>query len=100
MFSSWKAVCQSPGKPDCGLQLVFEASRAELDTDRHPTLTPGAWLMSNDLVGHIHDRHKSDCARLAASIESFGELEPHDIYTARLKAEHGRKNSFWSSVSL
>lgn len=44
-------------------------------------------------------RHLSDCARLAASIDDFGEFEPHDVYAARLKGEHGRKSSFWSLVS-
>ena len=29
----------------------------------------------------------------------FGGFEPHERYTIRLKAEHGRKGSFWMLVS-
>jgi hypothetical protein len=44
-------------------------------------------------------RHLSECASLAAAIESFGEVKTHDAYVIRLRNEHGRKSSFWSLVS-
>jgi hypothetical protein len=44
-------------------------------------------------------RHLLECASLAAGIEDFGAVEPHDVYAARLKAEHGRKRGFWSLMS-
>ena len=43
-------------------------------------------------------RHLAECASLASSIRDFGAFEPHDRYAARLKAEHGRKSSFWTLV--
>ncbi len=43
-------------------------------------------------------RHLAECAGLAAGIESFGELETHEAYVARLKSEHGRKTSFWTKM--
>jgi hypothetical protein len=44
-------------------------------------------------------RHLIECAALAAAINDFGRVEPHDRYTARLKAEYGRRASFWSQIS-
>jgi hypothetical protein len=44
-------------------------------------------------------RHLIACASLAPSIEGFGTFEPHEAYVARLKAEHGKKSSFWSLMS-
>jgi hypothetical protein len=44
-------------------------------------------------------RHLAECASLASAIGDFGRFEPHDPYTVRLKAEHGRKSSFWALVS-
>ena len=41
-------------------------------------------------------RHLLECQGLAGQIEDFGAFETHDAYRARLKAEHGRKASFWS----
>jgi hypothetical protein len=43
-------------------------------------------------------RHLLDCSGLSSTIEHFGSFEPHDAYEARLRREHGRKSSFWSSV--
>jgi hypothetical protein len=43
-------------------------------------------------------RHLSECESLADAIDEFGEIEPHDVYAARLQAEHGRKSSFWGLV--
>jgi hypothetical protein len=43
-------------------------------------------------------RHLLDCSSLSSAIEAFGGLEPHDVYEARLRREHGRKSSFWSSI--
>ena len=44
-------------------------------------------------------RHLSACASLAAAIADFTPLEPHNVYVARLRDDHGRKSSFWSRVS-
>ena len=44
-------------------------------------------------------RHFLECASLASAIPSFGELETHEAYAARLKSEHGRKSGFWSLIS-
>jgi hypothetical protein len=41
-------------------------------------------------------RHLLECQALASQIDDFGSLETHEIYRTRLKAEHGRKTSFWS----
>jgi hypothetical protein len=38
-------------------------------------------------------------ASLAAAIGDFGGFEPHERYRTRLKAEHGRKTSFWTLIS-
>jgi hypothetical protein len=44
-------------------------------------------------------RHLAECASLASAIGDFGDFESRDRYTVRLKAEHGRKSSFWALVS-
>jgi hypothetical protein len=43
-------------------------------------------------------RHLEECENLADRIEDFGRFEAHDVYMRRLKAQHGRKSSFWSLV--
>lgn len=43
--------------------------------------------------------HLMECGRLAGTIADFGAFETQEAYLARLKAEHGRKSSFWSLVS-
>jgi hypothetical protein len=43
-------------------------------------------------------RHLLDCSSLSSAIEAFEGLEPHHVYEARLRREHGRKSSFWSSI--
>jgi hypothetical protein len=44
-------------------------------------------------------RHLAECESLATAGGDFGNFEPHERYTARLKSEHVRKTSFWSLVS-
>jgi hypothetical protein len=44
-------------------------------------------------------RHLAECASLAGAVGDFGGYEPHERYAVRLKAEHGRKSSFWTLVS-
>jgi hypothetical protein len=44
-------------------------------------------------------RHLMTCASLASFIPNFGTFETHEVYTARLRAEHGKKTSFWSLIS-
>jgi len=41
-------------------------------------------------------RHLLECRSLAGQIDDFGAFETHEAYRARLKAEHGRRTSFWS----
>lgn len=41
-------------------------------------------------------RHLLECQGLAGQIGDFGPFETHEAYRARLKAEHGRKASFWN----
>jgi hypothetical protein len=43
-------------------------------------------------------RHLEECESLADRIEDFGRFEAHEAYVNRLKAQHGRKSSFWSPV--
>lgn len=43
-------------------------------------------------------RHLLECQSLAAGIDDFGTVETHDAYVDRLKAEHGRKASFWTLI--
>ena len=43
-------------------------------------------------------RHLSTCERLAERIDDFGITEPHEVYVARIKRDHGRKSSFWAQV--
>ena len=43
-------------------------------------------------------RHLIECGSLAGSIDDFGACETHDAYVTRLRAEHGRKASFWNYV--
>ena len=43
-------------------------------------------------------RHLAECASLASSISDFCGFEPHDRYAGHLRAEHGRKSSFWTLV--
>ena len=43
-------------------------------------------------------RHLEECASLAAAVSDFGAFEPHDVYVARLRREHGRKESLWSLI--
>jgi hypothetical protein len=40
--------------------------------------------------------HLMQCGQLAKSVGEFGSFVTHDAYHARLKANHGRKSSFWS----
>jgi hypothetical protein len=44
-------------------------------------------------------RHLLECASLSKQIADFGAFEPHQAYEARLRQEHGRKQSFWSRIS-
>jgi hypothetical protein len=41
-------------------------------------------------------RHFLECSGLAAAIADFGKLETHEQFVARLRAQHGKKSSFWS----
>jgi hypothetical protein len=43
-------------------------------------------------------RHLLDCSGLSSAIKDFGSFEPHEAYEARLRRDHRRKSSFWSSI--
>jgi hypothetical protein len=95
--------------------------RRELDGDRYEILTPASEALAgkhklaavlvlramidfalnqNRSSRYKHAaRHLLSCASLSAGGETFGGLEPHDAYVARLRREHGRKNAFWSLVA-
>jgi hypothetical protein len=110
---SWPAL-------DRAAKLVIQRA-ADLDGDHYEILTPAAdalagkhplaaTLVLRAMVNfsltqsrssrYRHAaRHFMECASLASSIENFGTCESHEAYAARLKAEHGRKSSFWSLMS-
>ncbi|EKM98106.1 DUF6880 family protein [Acidocella sp. MX-AZ02] len=105
--------------PDLNRAAAMVLDRArELDGDYYEVLTPAAEalagkhnlaavlvlramidfaLIQNRSSRYKHAaRHLLSCASLSAGIKTFGRLEPHDAYVARLRREHGRKSSFWS----
>jgi hypothetical protein len=43
-------------------------------------------------------RHLLDCSSLASMIDDFRQFEPHPVYEARLRREHGKKSSFWTLI--
>jgi hypothetical protein len=110
---SWPAL-------DRAASLVIQRA-AELDGDRYEILTPSADALAEKhplaatlVLRAMIDfsltksrssryrhaaRHLMACASLASSIQDFGTFEPHEAYVARLKAEHGKKSSFWSLIS-
>jgi hypothetical protein len=109
---SWPAL-------DKAATLVTERSR-ELDGDHYEILSPAAdalaakyplaatlllramidfSLKENRVKRYRHAaRHLAECGSLAAAIGDFGDFEAHERYRTRLKAEHGRKTSFWTLV--
>jgi hypothetical protein len=110
---SWPAL-------DKAAALVAERT-AELDGNHYEILSPAAdalaakhplaatlllramidfALKENRVKRYRHAaRHLMECAGLANTIDDFGRVEAHDRYTARLKAEYGRRTSFWSLIS-
>lgn len=97
--------------------LVIRRAR-ELDGDRYEVLSPAADalagrhpLAATVLLRAMIDftlsqgrasryrhaaRHLLECESLASSVPDWRELEPHQPFAARLKAQHGRKSAFWS----
>lgn len=110
---SWPAL-------DRAARLVVDRA-AELDGDHYEILSPAAdalagkyplaaTLMLRAMIDfsltkarssrYRHAaRHFMECVSLASAIPSFGELETHEAYAARLKSKHGRKGGFWSLIS-
>ena len=110
---SWPAL-------DRAARLVISRA-AELDGDHYEILSPaadalaGKYPLSSTLMLRVMidftltkgrssryrhaARHFMECASLASAIPSFGELESHEAYAARLKSKHGRKSGFWSLIS-
>ena len=44
-------------------------------------------------------QHLTPCADLAGRIGDFGAVEPHHVYAARLRSEHGKKTGFWGKLA-
>ncbi len=44
-------------------------------------------------------RHLLECASLAPGIQDFGEVETHESFVGRLRAQHGRKAGFWGQIT-
>jgi hypothetical protein len=96
-------------------------SAGELDGGRYESLTPAAEalgekhpfaatmilramidfaLRENRVKRYKHAaRHLSECGRLAQAVGDFGAQMTHQAYYDRIKAEHGRKSSFWTFFS-
>jgi len=93
----------------------------ELDGDYYEILTPAAHVLAgkHPLVATLVLRsmidfaltrsrvkryrhaahHFSDCASIAPMIKEMEPFEPHDVYVARLRKNHGRKTAFWEAVA-
>jgi hypothetical protein len=79
---------------------VLEAKHPLAATVLRRTLIDSA-LERNRTKRYQHAAHHlEECENLADGIEDFGGLESHDTYVNRLKAQHGRKSSFWSLVGV
>src|SRR5215471_15701298 len=109
---SWPAL-------DRAATLVLEHP-GQLDGDHYEILTPAAdalsgeyplaativlramidFSLSNSRTSRYRHaaRHLLDCCNLSSAITDFGSFEPHGVYDARLRRQHGRKSSFWSSI--
>jgi len=109
---SWPAL-------DRAARLVIEHA-VDLDGNRYEILTPAAealaakhplaatlvlramidFCLTNSRSSRYKHaaRHLLECSSLSSGIEDFGAFEPHDAYEARLRQEHGRKQSFWSLI--
>ncbi|MEQ9811642.1 MAG: hypothetical protein RLO50_02595 [Azospirillaceae bacterium] len=109
---SWPAL-------DRAARLVIEHA-GDLDGDHYEILTPAAealaakhplaatlilramidFCLTNSRSSRYKHaaRHLLECSSLSKGIADFGAFEPHDAYEARLRQEHGRKQSFWSQV--
>ncbi len=108
--------------PDLSRAAALMIKRAsELDGDQYEILTPAAGalaakyplaavlvlraminfsLTKNRSSRYKHAaRHLVECESLSSALADFGGYERHDAYVARLRLEHGRKNSFWSLLT-
>ena len=89
-----------------GDHYEFLVPAAEALSERHPlAATLALRAMINFTLTKARSKrygyaaqHLAECASLASRIEDYGKFEPHVIYVARLKQEHGRKSGFWSQV--
>lgn len=106
--------------PDRAARLLIDR-HSEINGDRYEFLVPAAETLSEryPLAATLALRamidftlnaarskrygyaaqHFAECAELASRIDDFGAFETHDVYVARLKAQHGRKYSFWEHSS-
>ena len=105
--------------PDRAARLLIDR-RAEINGDHYEFLVPAAEALAekHPLAATVALRamidftllkarskrygyavqHLATCAELAGRIEDYGTFEPHTLYVARLKQEHGRKYGFWGLV--
>ena len=106
--------------PDRAARLLIDR-HSEINGDRYELLVPAAETLSEryPLAASLALRamidftltaarskrygyaaqHFAECAELASRINDFGAFETHDVYVERLKAQHGRKYSFWEHSS-
>jgi hypothetical protein len=106
--------------PDRAARLLIDR-HSEINGDRYELLVPAAETLSEryPLAATLALRamidftlnaakskrygyaaqHFAECAELASRINDFGAFETHDVYVARLKAQHGRKYGFWEHSS-
>ncbi|MEW2912302.1 DUF6880 family protein [Leisingera sp. JC11] len=104
---------------DRAAALILERSE-ELDGNHYEYLSPAADALSerhplaatcllramidftlNDARSSRYKhaaRHLVDCVELAARIEDYGVVSPHDDYLADLRTRHFRKSGFWARV--
>ena len=89
-----------------GDHFEFLVPAAEALSERHPLAATLALRAMIDFTlskarskryGYAA-QHLAECAALASRIEDYGTFEPHALYVARLRQEHGRKSGFWSQV--
>lgn len=89
-----------------GNHYEFLAPAAEALSERHPLAATLALRAMIDFAlvnarvkryGHAA-RHLVTCTALARRIEDFASVEPHDVWLARLRQDHGRKSGFWSQI--
>ena len=111
------------GWPALALAARLVADRTtEFDGDRYEVLSPAAeklsakqplaaillWramitfaLTRNRVKRYRHAaRHLEECARVSGQVGAYGDVETHDAFVAKLRADHLRKVAFWAEVEI